>query len=166
MAQQAFDSGDAVNSLVSEKLLDVEVWVPDNKGIAYAASYAKASALKRGQIQSDDDVVNAYHAPYPDSIYLAGPRQYTQLLPTRPDNPQLPDNFEAWKTLRRFTGPTLKLFGAKDPVTGASGGRGLDEIPGAKGQPHTILEGGSHFLQEDVPDAYSEVLLKWLEATR
>ena len=26
-------------------------------------------------------------------------------------------------------------------------------IPGAKGQPHTILKGGGHFLQEDVRDA-------------
>jgi haloalkane dehalogenase len=35
-------------------------------------------------------------------------------------------------------------------------------VPGAKGQPHTILAGGGHFLQEDIPEAYDRVLLDWL----
>jgi len=41
-----------------------------------------------------------------------------------------------------------------------------EAVPGAKGQPHTILEGGGHFLQEDVGGAYAEVLVKFLEAAR
>jgi pimeloyl-ACP methyl ester carboxylesterase len=27
---------------------------------------------------------------------------------------------------------------------------------------HVILEGGGHFLQEDIPEAYNEALLAWL----
>lgn len=34
--------------------------------------------------------------------------------------------------------------------------------PGAADQPHVILEGGGHFLQEDIPVAYNEALLSWL----
>jgi len=41
----------------------------------------------------------------------------------------------------------------------------VERIPGATGQPHVILEGGGHFLQEDVSDDYNSVLLAWLEAT-
>ena len=40
----------------------------------------------------------------------------------------------------------------------------VDRIPGAKGQPHVILEGGGHFLQEDLPDAHTDALLAWLGA--
>ncbi len=32
----------------------------------------------------------------------------------------------------------------------------------AAGQPHVILEGGGHFLQEDLPRQYTETLLGWL----
>jgi haloalkane dehalogenase len=42
----------------------------------------------------------------------------------------------------------------------------VERIPGAEGQPHVILEGGGHFLQEDVPQAFNDALLPWLEATR
>jgi len=110
-------------------------------------------------------VIDAFHAPFPDSSYLHGPRQYTQMLPTRVDNPQLPDNFVAWKTLRRFTGPTLKIFGAKDMVTAGSGGSVFDAIPGAAGQPHVVLAEGGHFLQEDDPKGYVAALIPWLKET-
>ena len=41
----------------------------------------------------------------------------------------------------------------------------VDWIPGAAGQPHVILEGGGHFLQEDLPEEYGAVLCAWLAAT-
>ena len=110
-------------------------------------------------------VIDAYRAPFPDSSYLHGPRQFTQMLPTRVDNPQLPDNFVAWKTLRRFTGPTLRIFGAKDPVTARSGGRAFDAIPGSAGQPHAVLADGGHFIQEDDPEGFVAVLIPWLNDT-
>jgi hypothetical protein len=46
-----------------QQLLDVEVWVPDNKGVAYTASYAHGEALKRGRIE-DKDVCNAFVTRY------------------------------------------------------------------------------------------------------
>lgn len=111
------------------------------------------------------DVIDAYHAPYPDAKYLAAPRQYTQMLPTTPDNPQLPDNWEAWKTLRKFEGPTLGLFGAKDPVTGGRGPAAIEDIPGSAGQPHISLANAGHFLQEDDPEGFVDALIPWLNDT-
>jgi hypothetical protein len=29
-------------------------------------------------------------------------RQFTQMLATTPDNPQLPDNWEAWQTVKQI----------------------------------------------------------------
>ena len=34
----------------------------------------------------------------------------------------------------------------------------LDRVPGAVGQPHRVLEGPSHFIQEDAPDELVAVI--------
>lgn len=46
------------------------------------------------------EVVDGFHAPYPEPKYLVGNRQFTQLLPTTPDNPMYPANWEAWQVVQ------------------------------------------------------------------
>lgn len=111
-------------------------------------------------------VVKAYRAPYPDARYLCGNRQFTQMLVTTPDNPQLADNWEAWKTIRQFAGPFVTIMSEGDQVTRGSERRFIQEVPGCRGQPHVILEGGNHFLQEDIPQKLTTGLLAWLSETR
>jgi haloalkane dehalogenase len=41
----------------------------------------------------------------------------------------------------------------------------VERVRGAKGQPHVILEGGGHFLQEDIPEAFNTALLDWMAST-
>ncbi|HET6613167.1 MAG TPA: hypothetical protein VFG83_14310 [Kofleriaceae bacterium] len=41
-----------------QKLLDTEVWVKGNRGVAFAATYVRGSALRRGRL-GDADVVSA-----------------------------------------------------------------------------------------------------------
>jgi haloalkane dehalogenase len=108
-------------------------------------------------------VMAGYRAPYPDPSLTIASRAFTQLLPTRPDNPMLPDNFEAWKVLDTFDEPVLTIFSDKDVVAPTGYRDIVARIPGAAGQPHVILEGGGHFLQEDIPDDYNAALLDWLE---
>ena len=108
------------------------------------------------------DVVEGYQAPYPDPSLTIGSRAFTQLLPTRPDNPMYPANHKAWKVFEQWTKPVLTIFSDMDVVAPDGWRPIVDRIPGAAGQPHVILEGGGHFLQEDIPDAYNEVLLAWL----
>lgn len=108
------------------------------------------------------ETVAAYRAPYPDPSLTIGSRAFTQLLPTRPDDPMYPANHEAWKVLDQWTKPVLTIFSDKDVVAPDGWKAIVDRIPGAAGQPHVILEGGGHFLQEDIPDAYNEALLAWL----
>lgn len=112
-----------------------------------------------------EEQVAGYHAPYPDPALTIGSRAFTQLLPTRPDNPMYPANYEAWKTLDDWHRPVLTIFSDHDTVAPNGWEMIVDRVPGAAGQPHVILEGGGHFLQEDIPDAYNEALLSWLEAT-
>ena len=108
------------------------------------------------------DVVAGYRAPYPDQAMTVGSRAFTQLLTTRPDNPTLPDNHEAWRVLEGFAEPLLTIFSDQDAVAPEGWRPLVKRIPGARNQPHTILEGGGHFLQEDLPGEYTDTLLGWL----
>jgi haloalkane dehalogenase len=38
-------------------------------------------------------------------------------------------------------------------------------VPGCAGQPHTTIEGGGHFVQEDRPDQLAEVVAAFSEPT-
>lgn len=46
-----------------QKALDVEVWIPDNRGVAHAASYVDAAAVRRGDL-GPGDVVSAVVSRY------------------------------------------------------------------------------------------------------
>ena len=46
-----------------QALLDIEVWVPENRAAAHTASYVSRTALKRGRL-GDSDVVNAFVTRY------------------------------------------------------------------------------------------------------
>jgi len=113
-----------------------------------------------------EEVISAYRAPYPEDHYTIGSRAFTQLLPTTASNPQYPANWEAWQVVQKFEGPFLTLYSDKDVVAPNGHLQFRDTVPGAKTQPHTILKGGGHFLQEDVADEYAEVLVGFLETTR
>ena len=73
-----------------------------------------------------------------------------------------PANYEAWAVLDEWTKPVLTIFSDKDLVAPNGWKPIVERIPGAAGQPHMVLEGGGHFLQEDISEAYTEVLLSWL----
>ncbi|MEP3654673.1 MAG: haloalkane dehalogenase [Litorimonas sp.] len=109
------------------------------------------------------DEVAAYDAPYPDETYKAGARIFPALVPTDPSMAGVAENIEAWKILSAWNKPFLTGFSDQDPVT--KGGENIFQklVPGAKGQPHTILKGGGHFLQEDVHAELSEMLIALCE---
>jgi len=112
------------------------------------------------------DVVAGYAAPYPSWRYLTGNRQFTQMLPTRLDNPMLVDNFHARAKLGRFEKPFLCLYSDKDIVAPKGYQSIMPYVPGAKGREPVILTGGSHFLLEDIPEAYNAALLAFLDEIR
>lgn len=113
----------------------------------------------------EQPVIDAYNAPFPDDRYKAGARQFPMLVPASPGDPERDANIEAWAVLRQWEKPFLTAFSDSDPVT-----RGGDSIfqklvPGCKGQPHTTIERGGHFLQEDQGEALAKVCIDFMRAT-
>jgi haloalkane dehalogenase len=113
-----------------------------------------------------DDVVAGYDAPFPDESYKEGARQFPLLVPTRPDDPAADANRKAWEVLSAWDKPFLTAFSDGDPIT-RGGDKPLQSmIPGAAGQPHTTIEGGGHFLQEDKGEELARVVVDFMAATR
>jgi haloalkane dehalogenase len=112
-----------------------------------------------------DDVVAAYDAPFPDETYKEGARQFPLLVPTSPSDPAAEPNRKAWEVLSEWEKPFLTAFSDSDPVTGGAHRALQAKIPGAKGQAHTTLEGGGHFLQEDVGEELARVVVEFVGAT-
>lgn len=104
------------------------------------------------------EVIAAYDAPFPDESFKAGARQFPVLVPTSSDDPASDDNKAAWEVLKKWDKPFLTAFSDSDPVTG--GGEKVFQklVPGTKGQPHTTIKNGGHFLQEDQGEALAQVV--------
>ncbi|HEY8173587.1 MAG TPA: haloalkane dehalogenase [Dehalococcoidia bacterium] len=123
--------------------------------------------IVKGGCRTDvpSDVVAAYDAPFPDDTYKAGARIFPMLVPTRPDDPASEANREAWKVLRRWEKPFLCAFSDEDAVTRGGDRVFQAEVPGTRGQPHTTIVGGGHFLQEDKGEELAGAIVKFIQAT-
>jgi len=106
----------------------------------------RATATERS-----DAEVAAYDAPFPDEPSKAGARAFPALVPVEDGMDGIKQNKAAWKGLAGFEKPFLTLFGEDDPVTGTLAPALIDNIAGAKGQPHAMLSTCGHFCQEDRP---------------
>jgi len=100
----------------------------------------------------------AYDAPFPEANFLAGAREFPVLVPTRPDDPASDANRAAWARLREFDKPFLTAFGADDKIMAGLEHVFQKQVPGAQGQPHTVLANAGHFLQEDVGPELAKIV--------
>lgn len=112
------------------------------------------------------EVIAAYDAPFPDDSYKAGARQFPALVPTSPDDPAAGPNRKAWEVLRRWEKPFLTAFSDSDPVTRGGDRAFQSMVPGAKGQPHTTIEGAGHFLQEDKGEELARVIVDFIAGSK
>jgi haloalkane dehalogenase len=128
--------------------------------------FPAGKVIKMGcQTKLSREVINAYKAPFPKEKYKTAAKVFPKLVPITPDNPASEANRKAWETLRKFEKPFLTAFSDGDPIT-----RGADkvlqkEIPGTKGQPHTTIIGGGHFLQEDKGEELAQVVVDFIDKT-
>lgn len=111
------------------------------------------------------EVQAAYDAPYPDETYKEGARQFPLLVPASPDDPAAPANRAAWATLDAWEKPFLCAFSDGDPITRGADAVLLERIPGTRGQAHTTIEGGGHFLQEDRGPELAAVVAAFIATT-
>ena len=105
---------------------------------------------------------DAYRAPFPEELYMAGARHIPMLVPISPDDPAVPANRAAWAVLERWTKPVLTLWAPDDPVLGGGQAAFTERIPGAANQPHAQFRPASHFIQEDQGPALAEAIIAWL----
>ena len=57
-------------------------------------------------------------------------------------------------------------FGDSDPITKGGERQFIGVVAGTKDQPHTTIEGGGHFLQEDKGEELAGVIVGFLERTK
>jgi len=112
-----------------------------------------------------EDVIAAYDAPFPDDSYKAGARKFPVLVPISPDDPASAPNKAAWTVLEKWEKPALTAFSDQDPITRGADRAFQARVPGTKGQPHTTIEGGGNFLQEDNGEELATVIVEWLAAS-
>lgn len=113
----------------------------------------------------DDAVIAAYDAPFPDDSFKTAARALPSLVPTSADDPAHDDNMKAWEVLRSFDRPFLCAFSDGDPITKGGERAFIGQVPGAEGQPHTTIEGGGHFLQEDKGAELGQVIADFIAKT-
>jgi haloalkane dehalogenase len=93
---------------------------------------------------------------------MAGARRFPSLVPIFPDDPELPRSERPGQALRQFDKPFLTAFGDSDPVTAGQHQRFQQDVPGARGQNHVTIEQAGHFLQEDQPAAFAQVVIDFM----
>jgi haloalkane dehalogenase len=104
----------------------------------------------------------AYDAPFPSRIYMAGPRVFPSLANELPGVTQ-----NAWAGLTEYEKPFLTIWASNDPGQlgeQAVQDRLINNIPGAKGQPHTRLPEASHFLQDDQGAEIARRIIEFIKA--
>jgi haloalkane dehalogenase len=107
-----------------------------------------------------DAELAGYAAPFPDETYRAATRIFPMMVPSqlRQNQKVMDEVFAKWDK------PFLTAFGDSDPVTAGGDKIWQDTVPGAAGQPHTVIEGGHHFIQEDNPEELVRIMIDFIEA--
>jgi haloalkane dehalogenase len=142
-----------------------ESWFKFRDATVKAEVFDVARFVQSGCVRTlEPEVRAAYDAPFPEERYKTAARAFPLLVPASPDDPAAPANRAAWDVLSRWEKPFLTAFGDSDRIF-----KGLDRflqsaIPGCGGQPHTVIEGAGHFIQEDKGEELARVIVDWLGA--
>jgi len=114
------------------------------------------------QVAGTGAAAAAYDAPFPEARYKAGPLSLPLLVPISTDDPASQDNVRAWQELEQWEKPFLTAFGDSDPITRGGDLVFQQRVPGAAGQNHTTIAGGTHFLQETHGDVWAQIIIEFI----
>lgn len=109
-----------------------------------------------------DEVADAYEAPFPTPESKAGARAFPLMLPTAPDEPGAEAGRRVVESLRADGRPALSLWADSDPILPPKVGERFCEAVGFP-KPQ-MIEGASHFLQEDAGARIGELIASWLRS--
>lgn len=107
-----------------------------------------------------DDELAGYAAPFPTEEFRAATRIFPMMVPSqlRQNQKVMDEVYANWDK------PFLTAFGDSDPVTAGGEKIWQDTVPGAQGQPHATIVGGNHFIQEDKPEEFVDLLIDFIES--
>ena len=109
-----------------------------------------------------DEVVAAYDAPFPVAESKAGARAFPLMIPLTPDAPGAEAGQRTLEGVRDLDRPTLLLWAEQDPILPPAVG---EKFAQAIGRPAPeIIDGASHFLQEDAGELLGRRIAEWLSS--
>ena len=107
----------------------------------------------------DDAALAGYSAPFPNNDYIAGVRRFPTLVASQlRQNQKVIDEFYA-----KWDKPLLTAYGSEDKLMADMAKVWQEKVPGAKDQPHTKIQGAHHFIQDDMPDEITELLIQFIK---
>ena len=110
------------------------------------------------------EVLAGYEAPFPVPEAKWGACAFPLIVPTEPDSPGAGAQRLVAEQLSRWEKPALVCFSDSDPIFNRRvGERFVERIPGAR-QPMVLIEGASHFLQEDKGEVIAERIVQFLNS--
>jgi len=105
-----------------------------------------------------DEALGGYAAPFPSNEYIAAVRIFPTLVASQlRQNQKVMDDFYA-----NWDKPLITAFGSDDGLMAGRDKLWQTMVPGAKGQAHTIVKGGHHFIQDDTPVELSRLLIDFI----
>jgi haloalkane dehalogenase len=112
----------------------------------------------------DDEIVEAYNAPFPTPESKAGVLAFPELVPTELEHASAAKMLEVRAGLERWDRPALVLFSDSDPIfTPRAAEHMASRIPGAG--PAETVEGAGHFLQEEKSEEIAARIVRFLDET-
>ncbi|MBT0567672.1 haloalkane dehalogenase [Williamsia sp. CHRR-6] len=164
-------AGDHVDRVQRLVLMSTNILIPPlPPGItAYQAYAVRHPDLPIGSIigggtylEVPPAVQAGYEAPFPTAMSKAGAVQFAQLLPSDPDSPEAAALARIRDLMSVWTKPTIAFFSVKDPVFPyPESGEALTALIPALDEP-IILDGCSHFMQEERSEVIVGRLLDWM----
>ncbi len=153
--------------------------LPVGTGQALSPGFAAWRAMNQRMIDAGDmnvgelvagaaglpEIAAAYDAPFPAPEYKAGALIMPQRVPFEADDPANEANLAAWEVFSKWEKPFLTCFSDGDPITRGGDKIFQERVLGAKGQPHTTIEGGGHFLQETHGVEWAEAINDFISNT-
>lgn len=113
-----------------QEVLDVEVWVSQNRGVAYAGTYVRAAAERTGRL-GDEDVVNVFVTRYEkDDGVLRATVKFLRRLAQEAGYQLEEDKVEGVRLVKiTGNGETWAMWASRGHVVKV-GGRGRTGVPG------------------------------------
>jgi haloalkane dehalogenase len=120
--------------------------------------------LVKGACLNDpgEAVIAAYDAPFPNAASKAGARAFPLVIPRSPEETGAAAGQRVLETLKGDERPTLILWADSDPILPLSTGERFAAAIGRDAP--EVIEGASHFLQEDRGEQIGARIAEWLTA--